>query len=188
MSSVDDDTSQDWLCLTFLLLLIPLTILFLLNRLGDWFGLTGKAVDWFQLYLIETCQMIKLGDFPSLKVHLPFGIPQGSQGSLLFNLYTTPPNRIISAYAIPHHVYADESQVHVSSGSSDSTAILKRLHLFLTSVQSWMFMNKIKLNPDKTEFLLIGNEQHGNKYLALFRVFGVETDPTKSVENLRVIF
>ena len=33
----------------------------------------------------------------------------------------------------------------------------------LTSVQDWMFTNKLKLNPDKTEFMLIGNKCHRKK-------------------------
>ena len=34
----------------------------------------------------------------------------------------------------------------------------------LVSVQDWMFTNKLKLNQDKTEFLLIGNKCHRNKF------------------------
>ena len=40
----------------------------------------------------------------------------------------------------------------------------------LTSVQSWMSTNKLKLNPNKTEFLLIRNEQQRNKYLSMFPI------------------
>ena len=31
-------------------------------------------------------------------------------------------------------------------------------------------MNKLKLNPDKTEFLLIGNERRQSKYLSMFPI------------------
>ena len=53
-----------------------------------------------------------------------------------------------------------------------------------------MSMNKQKLNPDKTEFLLIGNEQQQSKYHSVFPIelFGVKTYPAKSVRNLGVIF
>ena len=37
----------------------------LLSRLDDWFGVTGKALNWFKSYLTGRCQRIKLGDcFP----------------------------------------------------------------------------------------------------------------------------
>ena len=34
----------------------------LLRRLGDWFGVTRKALDWFKSYLTGRCQGITLGD------------------------------------------------------------------------------------------------------------------------------
>ena len=53
-----------------------------------------------------------------------------------------------------------------------------------------MLMNKLKLNPHKTEFLLIRNERQWSKYLSMFPVqlFGVKTCPGKFPWNLRVIF
>ena len=53
-----------------------------------------------------------------------------------------------------------------------------------------MSTSKLKLNPDKTEFLLIGNEQQRSKYLSMFplELLGVKTYPANSVRNLGVIF
>ena len=53
-----------------------------------------------------------------------------------------------------------------------------------------MSTNKLKLNPDKTEFLLIGNERQRTKYLSMFPIelLGVDTYPAKSARNLGVIF
>ena len=34
----------------------------------------------------------------------------------------------------------------------------------IISLQDWMFTNKLKLNPDKTELMLIGNKRHRNKH------------------------
>ena len=52
-----------------------------------------------------------------------------------------------------------------------------------------MSTNKLKLNPDKTEFLLIGNERQRSKYLSMFPIelLGVETYRAKSTRNLGVI-
>ena len=60
----------------------------------------------------------------------------------------------------------------------------------LASLQSWMLTNKLKLNPDRTEFLLIGNEQRRSKFLPMFLIelFGVKTNPENSALNLRVTF
>ena len=50
----------------------------LLGRLNEWFGITGKAVDWFKSYLTRRCQRIKLRDCMSFKSDLTFSIPQRS--------------------------------------------------------------------------------------------------------------
>ena len=131
----------------------------LLRRLEDWFGITGKALDWFKSYLAGRCQRIRLGDCLSSKADPKFGLPQRSVlGPLLFTLYTTPVSSMICEHAIPHHLYADDSQLYVSFASGDSATALNGLQSCLASVHSWMSTNKLKLNPDKTEFFLIGNE------------------------------
>ena len=89
---------------------------------------------------------------------------------LLFTLYTTPLSSLVSRHAIPHHLYADDSQLYVSFSSGDSAAALNGLQSCLASVQSWMSTNKLKLNQDQTEFLLIGNERQWSKYLSMFPI------------------
>ena len=51
-------------------------------------------------------------------------------------------------------------------------------------------MNKLKLNADKTVFLLIGNERQWSRYHSMFPIelFGVKSYPAKSTRNLGVIF
>ena len=90
----------------------------------------------------------------------------------------------------PHHLYAHDSQLYVSFAPGDSSAALHGLQSCLASVHLWMSWNKVKLNPDKTEFLLNGNEQQRSKYLSMFPIelFGVKTNPGKSAQNLGVIF
>ena len=53
-----------------------------------------------------------------------------------------------------------------------------------------MSTNKLKLNPVKTEFLLIGNGRQQNKYLSMFPIelLGVKTYPAKCARNFGVIF
>ena len=52
-----------------------------------------------------------------------------------------------------------------------------------------MTTNKLKLNPDKTEFLLIGRKRHRLKYLSMFPVtVGSEIHPLKTAKNLGIVF
>ena len=48
----------------------------LLSGLDDWFRVTRKALDWFELYLTGGCQRIKLSDCLSSKADLKFGVPR----------------------------------------------------------------------------------------------------------------
>ena len=109
----------------------------LLSRLGNWFGVSKNALDWFKSYLTGRSQRIKLGNCLSSRSDLSFGVPQGSVlGLPLFTLYTTPRSSLISAHAIPHDLYADDSQLYVSFSSGDSAAALNGLQSCLASVQS----------------------------------------------------
>ena len=104
----------------------------LLRRLGNWFRVSGKALDWFKSYLTGRSQRIKLGNCLSSRSDLSSGVPQGSAlGPLLFTLYTTPLSSLISGHAIPYHLYADDSQLYVSLSSGDSAAALNGLQSML---------------------------------------------------------
>ena len=116
--------------------------------------------------------------------------PRGQFLVLCFSLSTTSLSNLVSTYAIPHHLYADNSQLYVSFSSDDSAAALNGLQSCFASVQSWMSTDKLNLNPDKTEFLLFGNERQRRKYLSMIPIafLGVQTYPAKSARNLGVIF
>ena len=101
---------------------------FLSRSLDDWFGVTGKAPNWFQSYLTARDQMIKLADCLPSKSDLTFGGPQGSVlGPLPFTFYNTPLSSMISGQAIPHQLYANDIQLYVSFASGHTTAALNDL-------------------------------------------------------------
>ena len=74
--------------------------------------------------------------------------------------------------------------------TSTKTILLYLVNECQLDIWSFDVMMKLKLNPDKTEFLLIGIEQHLSKYLSMFPIelFGIKTNPAKSAQNLGVIF
>ena len=85
------------------------------------------------------------------------GVPQGSiLGPLLFTLYTTPLNSVIQSHNLAHHLYADVTHIYVSVTPPDTCRCLSQLRECLQVVSLWMKNSKLKLNADKTEFLIIG--------------------------------
>ena len=88
---------------------------------------------------------------------LKFGVPQGSVlGPLLFSLYAQPLSKVIESHNCQYHKYADDTEVSKSAQPSDFTPLERDIQACINDVMSWMFSNKLKLNPDKTEVMLVG--------------------------------
>ena len=112
-------------------------------------------------------------------------------GPLLFIIYTTPLNSVLSkAKEIKHHLYADDTRVHNSFNTSSFKKSTQNVQNSLVSVQHWMYKNKLKLNPDKTEFLLIGNKCHRKNFTSTFPIdiLGNQISPKPTARNMGVLF
>ena len=60
----------------------------------------------------------------------------------------------------------------------------------LQDVKEWMLAGKLKLNPDKTEFILFGSKKQRERLKAFFpsNILGNPLHPSESVRNLAVWF
>ena len=164
----------------------------LIGYLKSWFGLGGTVLRWFASYLRNRCQAIKIGSTLSELSSLIYGIPQGSVlGPLLFSLYTTPLSKIISLHPhIKFHFYADDTQLYIHLSHKNAHSALAKLNACLHDVQEWMSLSKLKLNPEKTEFIVFGSKAQRQKISSHFPVsiLGSLLHPVDSVRNLGVWF
>lgn len=164
----------------------------LLERLKVWFGFTGTVLNWFTSYLNDRSQSVKVNESVSAAKPLAHGVPQGSVlGPLIFILFTYPLSIIISGFSnVSHHLYADDTQIYIAITPDNATTAIPQLQSCLSSVQNWMNANKLKLNPDKTEFIVFGSELHRSQLSHLFpvEILGNALFPTDKVRNLGVIF
>ena len=157
------------------------------NSLRVWFGVDGTVLRWIKSYLSNRKQKVKLGNSFSDAFSLPYGVPQGSVlGPLLFTLYTTPLSNIISNFNVTHHLYADDTQICLPLDHRNFDSSFAELTECLTCVQNWMAGVKLKLNPKKTEFIIIGDRQARESLSNKFptQLLGNSISPTDTIKNL----
>ena len=89
---------------------------------------------------------------------LTCGVPQGSVlSSVLLNSYMKPLGEIIQSFGVQCHQYASDTQLYLSLPPKSKEAA-SALGQCLVSVMDWVRMNKLKLNPNKTEVLLVSQK------------------------------
>ena len=160
----------------------------LIDRLERFFGLKESALSLVKSYLTNRQQSVQVGEQLSPPVVLTTGVPQGSiLGPLLFSLYTAPLEQTLSTDGVNFHFYADDTQIYMSFFAANCAESLTRLSQVLSKVHEWFTRNKLSLNPDKTEYILIGTQQQRIKIKdqdnrLLFG--GCNIEPSKVVRNL----
>ena len=119
------------------------------------------------------------------------GVPQGFVlGPLLYVMYTAPIADIIKSYDLHYHLYADDSQIFVffPSQSQQDPLFVCKLEACVKHIDSWMVLNRLKLNQDKTKLLLISSRYRQSLALTHLQVGEEKICPSESVRNLGVHF
>jgi cellulose biosynthesis protein BcsQ len=162
----------------------------LLSRLTQRFGITGTALSWFQSYLSDRKQSVVINGMSSQFQNLEFGVPQGSVlGPQLFTAYTTPLGSIMRDHNTDFHLYADDSQLHLSFEPVCISTASATVVECISSVRHWMAQNFLKLNDDKTEFLVIGTPHQLTKIPSPSLTIGdAVVSSTQTAKNIGVVF
>ena len=139
----------------------------LLHHLEVTYSITGTALQWFLSYLTDTTQQVYINQMYSDDFALPHGVPQGScLGPLLFSMYASKLFEVVKSHLPEVHAYADDTQIYLSfkldsaAGEQDATTALQDC---ITDVRNWTTVNRLKLNDDKTEFMIIGTRAQLDK-------------------------
>jgi hypothetical protein len=131
----------------------------LLDLMNSRYQITGTALRWFTSYLQGRTFRVRVNNQLSEPQHLPTGVPQGSVlGPLLFNMFSSGMASIFEEFQISAHYYADDTQflVEFDPRSSDSESAARgRIAELFDKLALWMSSHHLKLNPNKTVFLLV---------------------------------
>ena len=139
----------------------------LIDRLSERIGITGKALDWFRSYLMKRFQSVHIDGKSSKPILLIFGVPQGSVlGPVKFSIYQGPVYEIAELHGVSSHLYADDTQLYFAfdiNSPEDFDASIEKVENCIDDIRTWMTANKLKLNDDKTEFLVFSTSRNHHK-------------------------
>ena len=153
----------------------------ILIRLHGHFGISG-SLHWSKSYMSNRHQRVHINGSLSCPQYLHFGVSQESVlGPCLFCLYTTSISQIITTHDVSHHMYAGDTHVYVELSQSDTHKSISSLNDCLTDISLWMKSSKLKLNSDKTEFIIIGTKQQRHKLSNFFPVKLLDDDITHMI-------
>jgi exonuclease III len=127
------------------------------NRLQSLYGITGDALKWVSSYFRDRTQHVGIEGCASDN-HPVSSLPQGSMfGPFCFPRYTSPVGRICKKHRVSYHLYADDIQLYVAVDLKKATEEKARLEQCIRDLRQWLIENKLKLNEEKTEYILVGS-------------------------------
>jgi aerobic-type carbon monoxide dehydrogenase small subunit (CoxS/CutS family) len=152
-------------------------------------GIQGSALQWFASYLLNRSQIVNIDGAKSEPKLLNCGVPQGSVlGPTLFTIYTTSLGHLLRQHGISYHLYADDTQLYLTCKPEEVDCAVEKLEDIIASVQSWMCKHHLKLNSDKTEFLVISSKPVSKKLKPVhMNINSHIIEPTSMARNIGVI-
>ena len=129
----------------------------LLDILEKDIGIVGTALQWFRSFLVGRSQCVKIENSLSDTLPVLFGVPQGSVlGPVLFNIYASSLSPVIRNFGFNTSGYADDNTAYKSFALTfQYNMVTKQLPDLLDQIKLWMDSFFLKMNPDKTEIILL---------------------------------
>ena len=114
---------------------------------------------------------------------------QGSVlGPVLFNVYTTPIADICKKHQVHYHRFADDIHLYVSYNPTESEELNdanRQLIQCIDEIRAWMLLHQLKLNDDKTEFMVLQSSHnlrvYGSPTLQLPQLTLTSTDTARNL-------
>ena len=142
---------------------------------------------WFENYLSDRVQSVKLDSVVSSSKQVNYGVPQGSiLGPILFIIYINNMSQTLNEYTLVQ--YADDSQIILSGKVQNLQDLVERAQKALRDAKSYFQLNGLNVNEQKTQCIFIGSRQLIAKIPTETRIYFGETPiiPSSTVKNLGI--
>lgn len=147
----------------------------------------GIEKFWFDSYLNERTQSVRLNNTTSSKQKVKYGVPQGSiLGPLLFIIFVNDMSEHIDDCTLIQ--YADDTQFLHSDVINELDTIINKTEETLRKANLYFLKNGLKMNANKTQCIFIGTRQLISKIPinTKIRLHDSTIQPTTHVKNLGV--
>lgn len=146
----------------------------------------GMVLEWFKSYLSNRKQQVRFNNQWSKCIKTEYGVPQGSVlGPLLFIIYI---NDLVEFCPEECNIkmFADDTLVYVSGESS--AELERKMNMVLSIVEEWMSVNKLKMNANKTKYMIVRSVRKEQKGKIILKCSdGIELERVEIIKYLGVI-
>ena len=142
---------------------------------------------WFQDYLKNRVQSVRMGSVLSSSKSINFGVPQGSiLGPLLFLIYVNDLPKYMNYCLLVK--YADDTQILLTGNINEIENITRRAEIILDKAKRYFNFNGLLLNEKKTQCIFFGAGQYIRRIPDSTKIIfnNNELSPLKHVKNLGV--
>jgi hypothetical protein len=160
----------------------------LLQRLDHTHGIRDSALLWMKSYLHGRTQAVIIDGSVSDDASLDHGVPQGSVvGPMGYSLYTVPVGSIIRKHNLNYAIYADDTQCYtILKSRTELTDVANKIEACYDDIQQWMNANRLKLNAEKSEFIIFRNRADFDMHDFTLHCGDSRLSPCDTVRNLGV--
>ena len=149
------------------------------------------ALQWFRSYLCGRGFQVAVNKSRSSRVRLDYSVPQGScAGPVLYSVYASTIQDVIQPTGNTVSGFADDHIIRNEFKAGNYIAELESVNSLvncLMLVNEWMNENRLRMNPDKTEFIMYGSRQQLTKCSTTsITVAGVEVQRASCIKYLGV--
>ena len=134
-----------------------------ITRLNTEFQISGTIIQWFKSYFDARHHNVCIHDDYSRSHTSSWGVLQGSVlGAKMFTMYMRSLSAIMNKHGVSYHGYVDDIQLYLKCDNNDISVddAISRLKMCIEDICKWMSQNALKLNEDKTDFIIFSPKQN----------------------------